>query len=125
MKADFILANPPFNISDWGGENLRENHLWRYGTPPVENANFAWLQRFINKLSPTGTGGIVLASGSITSNTSSEGEIRKAMITDGVADCMVALPTQLFFDTQIPACLCFPARNKQNHKFRQGPRLPQ
>jgi type I restriction enzyme M protein len=118
LKADFILANPPFNISDWGGENLQDSHLWKYGTPPVGNANFAWLQLFLNKLSPTGTAGIVLANGSMTSNTSSESEIRKTMITEGLVDCMVALPTQLFFNTQIPACLWFLARNKQNHKFR-------
>ena len=118
LKVDFIMANPPFNISDWGGENLQESHLWKYGKPPVGNANFAWLQLFLNKLNPTGTAGIVLANGSMTSNTSSEGEIRKRMIQEGVVDCMVALPTQLFFNTQIPACLWFLARNRKNHQFR-------
>lgn len=118
LKVDFIMANPPFNISDWGGENLQESHLWKYGKPPVGNANFAWLQLFLNKLNPTGTAGIVLANGSMTSNTSSEGEIRKRMIQEGVVDCMVALPTQLFFNTQIPACLWFLARNRNNHQFR-------
>lgn len=118
LKVDFIMANPPFNISDWGGENQQESHLWRYGKPPVGNANYAWLQLFINKLSANGTAGIVLANGSMTSNTSSEGDIRKSMILEGVVDCMVALPTQLFFNTQIPACLWFLARNRKNHKFR-------
>ena len=118
LKVDFIMANPPFNISDWGGENLQESHLWKYGKPPVGNANFAWLQLFLNKLNPAGTAGIVLANGSMTSNTSSEGEIRKRMIQEGVVDCMVALPTQLFFNTQIPACLWFLARNRKNHQFR-------
>ncbi|MBW6499441.1 MAG: type I restriction-modification system subunit M [Bacteroidales bacterium] len=118
LKVDYILANPPFNISDWGGESLQESHLWKYGVPPAGNANYAWLQLFLNKLGPSGTAGIVLANGSMTTTTSSEGEIRKAMIRDGVVDCMVALPTQLFFNTQIPACLWFLARNRKNHKFR-------
>jgi len=118
LKADFILANPPFNISDWKGEQLRDDKRWKYGTPPVGNANYAWLQHFLYKLSPTGTAGIVLANGSMNSNTGNEGEIRKAMIEARVIDCMVALPAQLFFNTQIPACLWFLARNKTNHKFR-------
>jgi type I restriction enzyme M protein len=118
LKVDYILANPPFNISDWGGESLQDSHLWRYGTPPVGNANYGWLQLFINKLNPSGTAGIVLANGSMTTNSGNEGEIRKAMIQEGVVDCMVALPTQLFFNTQIPACLWFLARNRKNHKFR-------
>lgn len=118
LKADYVMANPPFNISDWGGELLQDSHLWKYGVPPAGNANYAWLQLFINKLSPTGTAGIVLANGSMTSNTSGEGEIRRKIIEDGLVDCMVALPTQLFFNTQIPACLWFLARNRSNHKFR-------
>ena len=118
MKADYILANPPFNISDWGGESLQDSHLWRYGVPPVGNANYGWLQLFINKLSPTGTGGIVLANGSMTTNAGNEGEIRKKFITEGLVDCMVALPSQLFYNTQIPACLWFLARDRKNHKFR-------
>ncbi len=118
LKVDYIMANPPFNISDWGGESLQDSHLWRYGIPPVGNANYAWLQLFINKLNPSGTAGIVLANGSMTTNSGNEGEIRKAMIQEGVVDCMVALPTQLFFNTQIPACLWFLARNRKNHKFR-------
>jgi len=115
LKVDYILANPPFNISDWGGQSLQDSHLWRYGVPPVGNANFAWLQLFVNKLNPSGTAGIVLANGSMTTNSGNEGEIRKAMIQEGVVDCMVALPTQLFFNTQIPACLWFLARNRKNH----------
>jgi len=118
LKADFIMANPPFNISDWGGEQLQDSHLWKYGIPPVGNANYAWLQLFINKLNTTGTAGIVLANGSMTTNAGTEGDIRKQMITEGLVDCMVALPTQLFYNTQIPACLWFLARNRTNHKFR-------
>jgi type I restriction enzyme M protein len=118
LKADFIIANPPFNISDWGGEQLQDSHLWKYGTPPAGNANYGWLQLFINKLGPNGTAGIVLANGSMTTNSGNEGEIRKKMIQEGVVDCMVALPTQLFYNTQIPACLWFLARNRTNHKFR-------
>lgn len=119
LKADYIIANPPFNISDWGGERLQDsNHMWKYGVPPSGNANYAWLQLFINKLSPTGTAGIVLANGSMTTNSGNEGEIRKSIIEAGLVDCMVALPTQLFFNTQIPACLWFLARDRTNHKFR-------
>lgn len=118
LKADFIIANPPFNISDWGGEQLQDSHLWSYGTPPAGNANYAWIQLFINKLGPNGTAGIVLANGSMTTNSGNEGEIRKKLIQEGVVDCMVALPTQLFYNTQIPACLWFLSRNRTNHKFR-------
>ncbi|WP_121355725.1 class I SAM-dependent DNA methyltransferase [Flavisolibacter nicotianae] len=118
LKADYIMANPPFNISDWSGEQLREDIRWKYGTPPVGNANYAWLQHFVHKLSPNGTAGIVLANGSMNSNTGSEGEIRKAMIEAGLIDCMVALPAQLFYNTMIPACLWFLARNKTNGKYR-------
>jgi type I restriction enzyme M protein len=113
LKADFIMANPPFNISDWSGEQLREDIRWKWGTPPVGNANYAWLQHFVHKLSPNGTAGIVLANGSMNSNTGSEGEIRKAMIEAGLIDCMVALPAQLFYNTMIPACLWFLARNRK------------
>lgn len=113
LKADFIMANPPFNISDWSGEQLRDDARWKYGTPPVGNANYAWLQHFVHKLSPNGTAGIVLANGSMNSNTGSEGDIRKAMIEAGLVDCMVALPSQLFYNTMIPACLWFLARNRQ------------
>ncbi|NWG06185.1 MAG: SAM-dependent DNA methyltransferase [Chloroflexi bacterium] len=115
LKADFILANPPFNMSDWGGENLREDKRWKYGVPPVSNANFAWVQHFIYHLSPKGRAGFVLANGSMSSNTSGEGEIRKAIIEDDLVDCMVALPGQLFYSTQIPVCLWFLARDKAPH----------
>ncbi len=118
LKADFIMANPPFNISDWSGEQLREDARWKYGVPPVGNANYAWLQHFISKLSNNGTAGIVLANGSMNSNTGNEGEIRKNMIDAGIIDCMVTLPAQLFYNTQIPACLWFLAKNKTNGKFR-------
>lgn len=118
LKADFILANPPFNISDWSGEQLRDDHRWKYGIPPVGNANFAWLQHFINKLSNNGYAGIVLSNGSMNSNTGNEGEIRKNIIEAGLVDCMVALPTQLFYNTMIPACLWFLSKNKTNGKYR-------
>jgi type I restriction enzyme M protein len=118
LKADFILANPPFNISDWSGERLRDDIRWKYGVPPTSNANYAWLQHFIHKLSPNGTAGIVLANGSMNSTFGGEGEIRRNMIEAGLIDCMVALPSQLFYNTMIPACLWFLARNKTNHKFR-------
>jgi type I restriction enzyme M protein len=118
LKADFIMANPPFNISDWSGEQLREDIRWKYGVPPVGNANYAWLQHFVHKLSPNGTAGVVLANGSMNSNTGNEGEIRKAMVEAGLIDCMVALPAQLFYNTMIPACIWFLARNKKNGKFR-------
>jgi len=114
LKADYILANPPFNMSDWGGDTLREDKRWKYGKPPVGNANFAWVQHFVHHLSPTGTAGFVLANGSMSSNTSGEGEIRKAIIEDDLVDCMVALPGQLFYSTQIPVCLWFLSRNKKN-----------
>jgi type I restriction enzyme M protein len=112
LKADFILANPPFNISDWGGDRLREDVRWKFGVPPVSNANYAWLQHIHYHLAPNGTAGVVLANGSMSSNQSGEGEIRKVMIEADVVDCMVALPGQLFYSTQIPACLWFLARNK-------------
>lgn len=118
LKADFVLANPPFNVSDWSGEQLRDDIRWKYGVPPEGNANYAWLQHFIYKLNPTGTAGIVLANGSMNSSTSGEGDIRKNMIEAGIVDCMVALPAQLFYNTMIPACLWFLARDRTNHKFR-------
>lgn len=118
LKADYILANPPFNISDWGGEHLRNDDRWQYGAPPTGNANYAWLQHFIWHLAPTGTAGIVLANGSMTSNSGGEGEIRKNLIEAGLVDCMVALPSQLFYNTMIPACLWFLARDRSNHKFK-------
>lgn len=113
LKADFILANPPFNISDWGGDRLREDVRWKYGLPPVGNANYGWLQHIIHHLAPNGTAGVVLANGSMSSNQSGEGEIRQKLIEQDIVDCMVALPGQLFYSTQIPACLWFLARNKK------------
>ncbi len=118
LKADFILANPPFNDSDWKGEMLREDVRWKFGVPPIGNANFAWVQHFIHHLAPTGIAGFVLANGSMSSNTSGEGEIRKNIVEADLVDCMVALPSQLFYNTMIPACLWFVARDKRNHKFR-------
>ncbi len=118
LKADFVIANPPFNDSDWKGELLRDDPRWKYGAPPVGNANFAWVQHFISHLAPAGVAGFVLANGSMSSNTSGEGEIRKAIIEADLIDCMVALPSQLFYNTMIPACLWFIARDKKNHKFR-------
>ncbi|MCX8482564.1 MAG: N-6 DNA methylase, partial [Crocinitomicaceae bacterium] len=118
LQVDYAIMNPPFNISDYGGESLKDSHMWKYGVPPTSNANYGWLQLVINKLSPSGIAGIVLANGAMTSNSGGENEIRKNMILDGVVDCMVALPTQLFFNTQIPACLFFLARNRTNGKFR-------
>ncbi len=118
LQVDYAIMNPPFNISDYGAESLQESFLWKYGVPPVGNANYAWLQLILNKLSPNGIAGVVLANGSMTTNSGGENEIRKQMILDGVVDCMVALPTQLFFNTQIPACLWFLARNRTNGRFR-------
>ncbi|MBN2594849.1 MAG: type I restriction-modification system subunit M [Sedimentisphaerales bacterium] len=112
LKADFVIANPPFNMSDWGGDRLRKDVRWKYGIPPVGNANFAWVQHFIHHLSPKGTAGFVLANGSMSSNTSGEGNIRKAITEADQVDCMVALPGQLFYSTPIPVCLWFIARNK-------------
>lgn len=114
LRADVILANPPFNISDWGGERLREDVRWKYGLPPAGNANYAWLQHILHHLSPSGTAGVVLANGSMSSTQSGEGEMRRAMIEGEVVDCMIALPGQLFYSTQIPACLWFLAKDKSN-----------
>ena len=110
LKADFILANPPFNVSDWGGNRLREDKRWEFGVPPVGNANFAWVQHFLHHLSPRGTAGFVLANGSMSSNQSNEGEIRRNIIEANLVECIVALPGQLFRSTQIPACLWFLSR---------------
>lgn len=118
LRADFILANPPFNVKDWGGERLTEDKRWKYGTPPKGNANFAWVQHIVHHLAPSGTAGFVLANGSMSSAQSGEGEIRKNLIEAGLVDCMVALPGQLFYSTQIPACLWFLARDRSNGKFR-------
>ena len=112
LRADFILANPPFNVSDWGGERLRDDRRWEYGVPPVGNANFAWVQHFLYHLAPRGTAGFVLANGSMSSNQSNEGEIRKNVIEADLVDCIIALPGQLFRSTQIPACLWFLRRGR-------------
>jgi type I restriction enzyme M protein len=118
LKADYVLANPPFNDSDWRGEQLKGDKRWQFGTPPPGNANFAWVQHFIYHSAPTGLAGFVLANGSMSSNQSGEGEIRKAIVEADLVDCMVALPGQLFYSTQIPVCLWFLARNKKNGRFR-------
>ena len=118
LKADFILANPHFNDSEWGGEGLREDQRWRYGVPPANNANFAWVQHMVHHLSPHGLAGFVLANGSMSSNQSNEGNIRRNLIEANLVDCMVALPSQLFMTTPIPACLWFLARNRSNGNFR-------
>lgn len=118
LKADYVLANPPFNDSDWRGDLLKDDKRWVYGVPPAGNANFAWVQHFIHHLAPTGLAGFVLANGSMSSNQSGEGEIRKAIIEADLVDCMVALPGQLFYSTQIPVCLWFLARTKKNGRFR-------
>lgn len=112
LRADYILANPPFNISDWGGEKLADDPRWVYGTPPAGNANYAWLQHILARLGPRGQAGVVLANGSMSSNQNNEGAIRKAMVEADVVDVMVALPPQLFFNTQIPACLWFLCKDK-------------
>jgi type I restriction enzyme M protein len=118
LKADFVLANPPFNDSDWGGERLREDKRWQYGTPPAGNANYGWIQHFIHHLTPKGIAGFVMANGSLSSNQSGEGEIRKNLIEADLVDCIIALPGQLFYTTGIPVCLWFVTRDKRNHKFR-------
>lgn len=114
LRADYILANPPFNMKDWGGDLLRSDKRWKYGIPPERNANYAWIQHMIYHLAPNGVAGFVLANGSMSSNQSGEGEIRKNIIEADLVDCMVALPGQLFYSTQIPACLWFLSRNRKN-----------
>ena len=118
LRADFILANPPFNVSDWGGERLTDDKRWTHGVPPKGNANFAWVQHIVHHLAPAGAAGFVLANGSMSSAQSGEGEIRKNLIEANLVDCMVALPGQLFYSTQIPACLWFLARDRHDGRFR-------
>jgi type I restriction enzyme M protein len=118
LKADYVLANPPFNDSDWRGELLKDDKRWVYGVPPPGNANYAWVQHFIHHLAPAGIAGFVLANGSMSSNQSGEGEIRKAIVEADLVDCMVALPGQLFYSTQIPVCLWLLARDRKNGRFR-------
>jgi len=124
LKTDFLLANPPFNDSDWGGDRLREDVRWKYGVPPTGNANFAWVQHFIHHLAPTGIAGFVLANGSMSSNQSGEGDIRKAIVEADLVDCMIALPGQLFYGTQIAACLWFIARDKSGRPSPGAMRHP-
>jgi type I restriction enzyme M protein len=119
LRADFILANPPFNMSDWGGALLAEDARWRFGVPPVGNANYAWVQHIIAHMSASGRAGFVLSNGSMSSNTSNEGAIRRAIVEADLVDCMVALPPQLFYNTQIPACLWFLNNRKPAHRRGQ------
>ena len=118
LKADFILANPPFNVSDWGGNRLREDVRWRHGVPPVSNANYAWLQHIVHHLAPNGTAGVVLANGSMSSNSSGEDEIRQSLIENDLVDCMVSLPGNLFYGVTIPCCLWFLTKNKKPKGLR-------
>ena len=123
LKADYILANPPFNMKNWGAEQLRHDKRWKYGLPPARNANFACLQHMIHHLSPVGYAGVVLANGSLSSNQSNEGEIRKNIVEADLVDCIVALPDKLFYTTQIPVCLWFLARDKSGRPPAGGRRL--
>lgn len=118
LKADYVIANPPFNDSDWSGDLLRKDGRWQYGVPPAGNANYAWIQHFIYHLAPSGQAGFVLAKGSLTSKTSGEGDIRKGLVENRLIDCIVNLPAKLFLNTQIPASLWFLSRNRENGKFR-------
>ncbi|MGL4913299.1 MAG: type I restriction-modification system subunit M [Romboutsia sp.] len=119
LKADYVLANPPFNIKDWGGSSLVDDIRWKFGVPPEGNANYAWLQHIVHHLAPNGVGGVVLANGSLSSNTSNEGEIRKNLIENDLVDAIVAMPDKLFYSTGIPVCLWILNRNKANNsKFR-------
>ena len=118
LKADFILANPPFNMSDWGGENLKDDVRWKYGVPPTGNANFAWVEHIIYHLAPNSIAGFVLANGSMSSSQSGEDGIRQKIVETDLLDCMIALPGQLFYGTAIPACLWFLTRAKASGKLR-------
>jgi type I restriction enzyme M protein len=121
LRADYVLANPPFNISDWGGDKLGSDPRWVYGTPSSGNANYGWLQHILWHLKPTGTAGVVLSNGSMSSNSSNEDVIRKAMVDGDVVEVMISLPPQLFFNTPIPACLWFLAKDKtKNGRNRKG-----
>lgn len=118
LRADYILANPPFNLKKWGANQVADDSRWAYGSPSDGNANFAWVQHFIHHLAPDGQAGFVLANGSLSANTKGEGEIRKQLIEDDLVDCIVGLPGQLFYTTQIPVCLWFLDRNKASHGER-------
>ncbi len=120
LRADYILANPPFNVSDWGGDRLQGDQRWRYGDPPRGNANFAWVQHFLHHLAPRGRAGFVLANGSMSSSQSGEGQIRENIVEAGLVDCIVALPGQLFRSTQIPACLWFLSRDRGGSSVGAG-----
>lgn len=122
LKADYILANPPFNISDWGGDKLKDDFRWKYGVPPENNANYAWIEHIISKLAPEGTAGFVLANGSMSTSTKAEFEIRKNLVENDLVDCIVTLPGQMFYSTQIPVCLWFitNSKTKKNERNRQG-----
>jgi type I restriction enzyme M protein len=115
LKADFVIANPPFNDSDWSGELLQNDGRWKYGAPPKGNANFAWVQHFVYHLSPKGVAGFVLAKGSLTSTSSGEDKIRKNLVKEGLVDCIVNLPPKLFLNTQIPACLWFLSKKREGY----------
>src|SRR5690606_16529470 len=122
LKADYILANPPFNVSDWSGEHLQSDVRWKYGTPPKGNANYAWIQHFSHHLAPAngrggGIAGFVMANGSLSSNTGGEGEIRQKIVEADLVDCIVAMPTQLFLTTGIPVCLWFVTRDKSGKRL--------
>src|SRR5690625_3502338 len=110
MQADYILANPPFNIKDWARNE--EDDRWRYGVPPKNNANYAWIQHIVSKLAPGGSAGVVMANGSMSSNSGGEGQIRAELVEANLVSCMVALPTQLFRSTAIPVCVWFFAKDK-------------
>jgi len=118
LKADYVIANPPFNDSDWSGDLLRTDGRWKYGTPPTGNANYAWIQHFLYHLTPSGQAGFVLSKGALTTKTSGEGDIRKALVEARLVDCIVNLPAKLFLNTQIPASLWFLSRNRANGNFR-------
>ena len=118
LRADYVLANPPFNVSEWFGETLVDDVRWKFGTPPKGNANYAWVQHFVHHLGPSGFAGFVLANGSMSSMQSGEGEIRRRMVEADLVDCIVALPGGLFYSTMIPACLWFLAKNKKNGRYR-------
>lgn len=122
LKADYILANPPFNVSDWGGERLTEDLRWKYGVPPAKNANYAWIQHIVSKLAPRGTAAFILANGSMSTNQSSEATIRKNLIENDLVEAIVTLPGQLFYSTQIPVCVWVMTKNKaaKNHRNRKG-----
>lgn len=120
LRADFIIANPPFNISEWGGENLRDDPRWKYGTPPDGNANYAWIQHMLHHLDPAGTMATVLANGALSSKSGGEGEIRKLLIESDLVECIVAMPDRLFFTTPIPVSIWFLTRDKASSKAKSG-----